>query len=439
MARQDLNEALAQTSFLFGGNAAYIEGLYAQYAKDPNSVDAEWQAFFGALKDDDRIVTKNAEGASWTRPNWPIAANGELVAALDGNWASIEAAVGGKVKAKAQAKGVEVSQAEILQTTRDSVRALMLIRAYRVRGHLHANLDPLELAPRGDHEELHPSHYGFTDADLDRPIFLDNVLGLEFGTVREIVAILERTYCQTLGVEFMHIADPGEKAWIQEQIEGPDKEIAFTREGKRAILQKLIEAEGFEKFLDLRYTGTKRFGLDGSEAMIPALEQTIKRGGAGPPRLRHRPCARPRAARGRPDLVFTQAQGAGSRGSCLAASITSLVSRSRARSFSPSEVQAELRFREGGAGLEILALAEISFCPKVDRARSKAVFCRSRLTQAVKIRLLASATSRLSRTATTSPLLTGSPSAFAAPPRHRRLSQARGRCDHLRGRSCRGP
>ena len=280
MARQDLNEALAQTSFLFGGNAAYIEGLYAQYAKDPNSVDAEWQAFFGALKDDDRIVTKNAEGASWTRPNWPIAANGELVAALDGNWASIEAAVGGKVKAKAQAKGVEVSQAEILQTTRDSVRALMLIRAYRVRGHLHANLDPLELAPRGDHEELHPSHYGFTDADLDRPIFLDNVLGLEFGTVREIVAILERTYCQTLGVEFMHIADPGEKAWIQEQIEGPDKEIAFTREGKRAILQKLIEAEGFEKFLDLRYTGTKRFGLDGSEAMIPALEQTIKRGGA---------------------------------------------------------------------------------------------------------------------------------------------------------------
>jgi 2-oxoglutarate dehydrogenase E1 component len=280
MARQDLNEALAQTSFLFGGNAAYIEGLYAQYAKDPNSVDAEWQAFFGALKDDNRIVTKNAEGASWTRPNWPIAANGELVAALDGNWASIEAAVGGKVKAKAQAKGVEVSQAEILQTTRDSVRALMLIRAYRVRGHLHANLDPLELAPRGDHEELHPSHYGFTDADLDRPIFLDNVLGLEFGTVREIVAILERTYCQTLGVEFMHIADPGEKAWIQEQIEGPDKEIAFTREGKRAILQKLIEAEGFEKFLDLRYTGTKRFGLDGSEAMIPALEQTIKRGGA---------------------------------------------------------------------------------------------------------------------------------------------------------------
>src|SRR5215203_245658 len=279
MARQDLNEAFAQTAFLYGANATYIEELYARHAKDPNSVDAEWKAFFGALKDDDRIVAKNAEGASWSRSNWPIAANGELVAALDGNWASIEAALGGKVKAKAQAKGVEISQEQILQATRDSVRALMLIRAYRVRGHLHANLDPLELAVRGDHEELHPSHYGFTDADLDRPIFLDNVLGLEFGTIREIVAILERTYCQTLGVEFMHISDPTEKAWIQERIEGPDKEITFTREGKRAILNKLVEAEGFEKFLDLRYTGTKRFGLDGGESLIPALEQIIKRGG----------------------------------------------------------------------------------------------------------------------------------------------------------------
>uniref|UniRef100_UPI0035CCA12D 2-oxoglutarate dehydrogenase E1 component n=1 Tax=uncultured Methylobacterium sp. TaxID=157278 RepID=UPI0035CCA12D len=125
-----------------------------------------------------------------------------------------------------------------------------------------------------------PQHYGFLESDWDRPIFLDNVLGLEFATIREIVAILERTYCQTLGVEFMHISDPTEKAWIQERIEGKDKEISFTPEGRRAILNKLIEAEGFEKFLDLKYTGTKRFGLDGSEAMIPALEQIIKRGGA---------------------------------------------------------------------------------------------------------------------------------------------------------------
>jgi len=279
MARQDLNEAFLQTSFLYGGNAAYVEDLYAQYTKDPTSVDGQWRAFFEALKDDRQIVVKNADGASWAKPGWPVVANGELVAALDGNWGEAERAVGDKIKAKAQGTGVELSPADVQQATRDSLRALMLIRSYRVRGHLHAKLDPLDLEPRGDHAELDPSHYGFAEADWDRPIFLDHVLGLEFATIREIVALLERTYCQTLGVEFMHIADPAEKAWIQERIEGADKEISFTREGKRAILNKLVEAEGFEKFLDLKYTGTKRFGLDGSEAMIPALEQIIKRGG----------------------------------------------------------------------------------------------------------------------------------------------------------------
>jgi 2-oxoglutarate dehydrogenase E1 component len=280
MARQDANEAFAQTAFLYGGNAAYIEQLYARYSEDPASVAPEWREFFASLKDETAIVAENARGASWKRPNWPVPANGELVSALDGNWAAVETAVSDKIKAKAEAKGAEVGSAEVMQATRDSVRALMLIRAYRVRGHLHANLDPLDLEPRPDTEELHPSHYGFTDADCDRKIFLDNVLGLEFGTIREIVAILERTYCQTIGVEFMHISDPAEKAWIQERIEGPDKEITFTREGKRAILNKLVEADGFEKFLDLKYTGTKRFGLDGGESMIPALEQIIKRGGA---------------------------------------------------------------------------------------------------------------------------------------------------------------
>jgi 2-oxoglutarate dehydrogenase E1 component len=279
MARQDANETFLNTAFLYGANAPYIEDLYARYEKDPSTVDAEWQAFFGALRDDKKAVEQNARGASWKKPNWPIHANGDLVSALDGNWAQVEKAVGDKIKAKAQGKGAEISQEQVLQSTRDSVRAIMLIRAYRVRGHLHANLDPLGINPRPNDQELHPSHYGFTEADWDRKIFLDNVLGLEFGTIREIVAILERTYCQTLGVEFMHISDPAEKAWIQERIEGPDKEITFTREGKRAILNKLVEAEGFEKFLDLKYTGTKRFGLDGGESLIPALEQIIKRGG----------------------------------------------------------------------------------------------------------------------------------------------------------------
>ena len=188
-------------------------------------------------------------------------------------------AIGEKIAAKAQAKGVELSSADVMQATRDSIRALMLIRAYRMRGHFHAKLDPLGMEPEKDEEELDPTSYGFTEADFDRRIFLDNVLGLEFGTLREILAILRRTYCQTLGVEFMHISNPAQKAWIQERIEGRDKEITFTREGKRAILNKLIESEGFEKFLDVKYTGTKRFGLDGAESLIPAMEQIIKRGG----------------------------------------------------------------------------------------------------------------------------------------------------------------
>src|SRR5262249_41504691 len=170
--------------------------------------------------------------------------------------------------------------AEVQQATRDSIHALMLIRAYRARGHFHANLDPLGLEPPKNEEELDPHTYDFTDADMDRKIFLDHVLGLEFASVREIIAILQHTYCQTLGVEFLHISDGAQKSWIQERIEGPDKEISFTREGKRAILNKLVESEGFENFCDLKFTGTKRFGLDGAESMIPALEQIIKRGGA---------------------------------------------------------------------------------------------------------------------------------------------------------------
>jgi len=280
MSRQDANAAFALTSFLYGSNAPYIEDLYARYEADPKAVDAEWQSFFQSLKDNAADVAKNARGASWGRPDWPPADRSELTAALDGGWATVSAVLGSKVKAQAQTRGVDLSAADVERATRDSVRALMLIRAYRARGHFHANLDPLGLQPLPDEEELDPRTYGFGEADLDRPIFLDKVLGLEFGTIRQIVAILRRTYCQTLGVEFLHISNGAQKGWIQERIEGPDKEITFTREGKRAILNKLVEAEGFEKFCDVKFTGTKRFGLDGGESMIPALEQIIKRGGA---------------------------------------------------------------------------------------------------------------------------------------------------------------
>src|SRR5215470_3364922 len=243
MSRQDANAAFALTSFLYGGNAPYIEDLYARYEVDPKAIDPQWQAFFASLKDNAADVVKSARGASWKTPHWPPAPHGELIAAFDGNWSGIDKALGDKIKASAQGKGVEISTAEVQQATRDSIRALMLIRAYRMRGHLHANLDPLGLEPRRDYGEFDPHTYGFSEADYDRPIFLDKVLGLEFAALRQIIAILQRTYCQTLGVEFMHISDPAQKGWIQERIEGADKEISFTREGKRAILNKLVEAE----------------------------------------------------------------------------------------------------------------------------------------------------------------------------------------------------
>jgi 2-oxoglutarate dehydrogenase E1 component len=279
MSRQDANAAFALSSFLQGTNATYIDEIYARYENDPSSVDSEWQEFFKSLKDAPADVRKNAEGPSWARANWPVTPQDDLTSALDGNWAQVEKVVATKIAAKAQAAGTEPAPADVHQATRDSVRALMLIRAYRMRGHFHAKLDPLGIEAPRDREELDPRSYGFTEADFDRKIFLDHVLGLEYGSLREIVAICERTYCQTLGVEFMHISNAAQKAWIQERIEGPDKEISFTPEGRRAILNKLVEAEGFEKFCDVKFTGTKRFGLDGAESLIPALEQIIKRGG----------------------------------------------------------------------------------------------------------------------------------------------------------------
>ena len=280
MSRQDANAAFALTSFLDGGNAAYVEDLYSRYLANPAAVDADWQAFFQSLKDGRAEAASAVSGPSWRPRNWPTRPQDDWVAALTGDWGEVAKVVGDKIKSKAQATGVELTSTDVQQATRDSIHALMLIRAYRARGHFHANLDPLGLEPPKNEADLDPRSYGFTDSDLDRPIFLDKVLGLEFATLREILAILRRTYCQTLGVEFMHISDPAQKGWMQERIEGPDKEISFTPEGRRAILNKLIESEGFEKFCDLKFTGTKRFGLDGAESMIPALEQIIKRGGA---------------------------------------------------------------------------------------------------------------------------------------------------------------
>ena len=273
------NLGFARTSFLDGANAAYIEQLADNYERDPASLDPSWREFFAQLKDDRFAIKRRARGPRWTQQSLPPTAADELISALDGNWREAQTAIGAKLEAKAKEGGLFSSE-ELLRATRDSVRALMMIRAYRMRGHLHANLDPLGIEPPKDHEELHPAAYGFTEKDYNRKIFLDGVLGLKFATIPEMLKILRRTYCGTIGYEFMHISDPAEKGWLQQRIEGPGKEIIFTNEGKRAILNKLVEAEGFEQFIDIKYTGTKRFGLDGAEAMIPALEQIIKRGGA---------------------------------------------------------------------------------------------------------------------------------------------------------------
>ena len=274
MARQDPNAALAATSFLYGANAPYIEDMQARYGRDPASVSAEWRAFFEDLKEQTA-----PSGPSWQRSDWPMVANGEMVAALDGNWQAVEKGLGEKIKKGVASRGATISDDQVQQATRDSVRALMMIRAYRMRGHLHADLDPLGMQEIPGQHELDPASYGFTEEDYGRRIFIDYVLGLEFATIPQMVEILRRTYCSTIGVEFMHISDAEAKAWIQERIEGPDKAITFTGNGKKAILNKLAEAEGFERFLDVKYTGTKRFGLDGAESVIPALEQIIKRGG----------------------------------------------------------------------------------------------------------------------------------------------------------------
>ncbi|MEO1029156.1 MAG: 2-oxoglutarate dehydrogenase E1 component, partial [Pseudomonadota bacterium] len=274
--RSNENSAMLNTAFLYGTNAAWIEQMQADYARDPNSVPQSWRDFFDGLGDDGSAAQQNAAGASWKRSDWPKPASGDEVASFDGNWAIVEPVLEKKIKG--QAPGA--SDAEVAQAVKDSIRALMMIRAYRIRGHLAANLDPLGLENQEDHPELAPSAYGFGPGDMDRKIFIDGVLGFDYATPKQMLDVLKRTYCSTFGIEFMHISDPAEKGWLQERIEGPDKGIAFTKEGKLAILSKLIEAEGFERFLHKRYPGTKRFGLDGGEAAVPALEQIIKRGGA---------------------------------------------------------------------------------------------------------------------------------------------------------------
>lgn len=282
MNEQSTNSQLRAGSFLNGANAAYLEQLQARYATDPASVEQAWATFFHDLAESETSATRAAQKPAWVhRGTSPVI--DELTAALTGEWSDIPKdtkVLEDKITSKAAAMGVSLSDAELQQAVLDSVRALMLIRAYRIRGHLVADIDPLEMRDQALPSELDPKSYGFVDKDLDRPIFIDNVLGLQIASMREILDIVRRTYCGTFALQYMHISNPEESAWLKERIEGYGKEIAFTQNGRRAILNKLVEAEGFEKFLHVKYVGTKRFGIDGGEALIPAMEQIIKRGGA---------------------------------------------------------------------------------------------------------------------------------------------------------------
>ena len=283
MNEQSSNEFFHGSSFMQGQNAEYLESLQQNYKQNPNSVDSAWQAFFQSLETDAADIGNTPQKPSWTRQDWPQQPNDEITGALTSEWgddSEIAIRANEAINTKANAANFTLSDEAVERAVLDSIRAIMIIRAHRIRGHLVADLDPLGLRDEAIHPELDPKSYGFTEEDLDRPIFIDNVLGLQIASMREIIDLVRRTYCGTFALQYMHISDPEQSAWLKERIEGYGKEIKFTREGRKAILNKLVEAEGFEKFLHVKYMGTKRFGLDGGEALIPALEQIIKRGGA---------------------------------------------------------------------------------------------------------------------------------------------------------------
>ncbi|MFN3828075.1 MAG: 2-oxoglutarate dehydrogenase E1 component [Micavibrio sp.] len=273
-----MTAATERLTFLSSANAEYIAHLYSQYLVSPSKVDESWRNFFSDLNDNEAGLLRELQGASWT-PEENRRTRASFSSFTVGTGASDPVTVNSaQAAAKAKSAPTPANQDDIRSAARDSIQALMLIRAFRARGHLIANLDPLGMKEVSYHPELDPSFYGFNDSDYDRPIFINGVLGMETATLREILQVLKQTYAGSIGVEFLHMSDPEQKAWIQQRIEGPRNNTDFTPEGKRAILQRLTAAETFEKFLHVKYTGTKRFGLDGGEALIPALEQVMKRG-----------------------------------------------------------------------------------------------------------------------------------------------------------------
>ena len=250
------NIEFKKTSFLNKSNSAFIEEMYIKYIeKDPN-LPKSWREYFNDLNDDIESVIKEVEGPSWAQRKKV-------------NLDKITNELAG------QNQNISTSQSSITQ----SIKAIALIRAYRIRGHLIANLDPLGMMERNYIHELHPQDHGFKKEDYNKKIFIGSYLNTTSASINEILQKLRKVYCSNIGVEYMHISDPVEKIWFRERMEKEENQINFTSNGKKAIFNKIVQAEGFEKFLAKKYVGTKRFGLDGAESLIPALEQIIKRGG----------------------------------------------------------------------------------------------------------------------------------------------------------------
>ena len=264
------NTIFNKTSFLEGSNSSFIEELYLNYIKNPENVPQSWREFFDGLDEDQKIIQTEIQGPSWSPKKNNISQIIDKVKiSVEDNFTKKELLSNGDLATR---DGYEKEKEQ-------SVKAIALIRAYRIRGHLIANLDPLGMMERKYLNELHPSNHGFQKEDYNKKIYLREYMDSKYATINEILSFLKKTYCSTIGAEYMHISDPNEKKWFRERMEKKENKLNFTNSGKKFILNKLIQAEGFEKFLAVKFVSTKRFGLDGGEALIPALEQIIKRGG----------------------------------------------------------------------------------------------------------------------------------------------------------------
>jgi 2-oxoglutarate dehydrogenase E1 component len=260
---------LLQFSFLSNASAGFADALLAQYQRDPGSVAPEWAQFFAGVNDNASLA------ASWGETLNGFYHDADLDVPLPAA-PKVAKAPALSPSPTTLAVASEFTAEQVRQIARDSVRALMLIRAYRAMGHLAADLDPLGLTQIDAHPELDYRTYGFTTADLDKRIYIDNVLGLNTPTLGQILSTLRETYCGQIGFEFLHVQDAAAKQWLQEKIEGTRYHDLFSAADKKRILEHLTRAESFEKFLDRKYVGTKRFGLEGGESLIPALEEAIR-------------------------------------------------------------------------------------------------------------------------------------------------------------------